>query len=146
MIKEVYSDIYLVIFLFNFNFFFCVVFIIGVFCGIGLEIVVLYVCVGVFFVVFGVRFGFDVIVKVVIDVVKEVGWLELVVFLVQVDIFNVKSIEVVVGLVKEKFGRLDVIVNNVGVLKDMGYCFVELDFEEWFSNYEINVKGLYLVF
>src|SRR5687768_14306701 len=140
MTKEVHSDTYPAISPLNSNFSSRAVFITGASRGIGLEIAVSYARAGASFVALGARSGLDATVKAVIDAAKEAGRPEPVVLPVQVDISDATSVEAAAGLVKEKFRRLDVIVNNAGVLKDMGHRFAESDPEEWFSNYEINVK------
>lgn len=145
MTKEVHSDTYPAISPLDANLSSRAVFITGASRGIGQEIAISYARAGASHIALGARSGLDVTMAAVLDAAKEAGRDEPVVLPVQVDISNAKSVESAAARIKEKFGRLDVIVNNAGVLQDMGHPFAESDPEAWFGNYEVNVKGPYLI-
>lgn len=69
---------------------------------------------------------------------------ELKVLKLSVDVADEKSVSEAALIVKESFDRLDVLVNNVGILEE--FKFVEdSDPSTWWSVWEVNVKGTYLV-
>jgi 3-oxoacyl-[acyl-carrier protein] reductase len=63
----------------------------------------------------------------------------------QCDVRNVAEVEALAGQVTERFGKLDVLVNNVGhhlwVFKEIS----ELSDEEWDAQYAINLRHMFLV-
>jgi NAD(P)-dependent dehydrogenase (short-subunit alcohol dehydrogenase family) len=59
------------------------------------------------------------------------------------DITNSMEIEDMVGKVKEKFGRIDLLVNNAcAPIKRTP--FLELDLDEWRQVFEVNVNGTFI--
>ncbi|KAB5529066.1 2-(S)-hydroxypropyl-CoM dehydrogenase [Coniochaeta sp. 2T2.1] len=62
----------------------------------------------------------------------------------QGDVTSASDCERVVRLALEKFGRLDVLVNNVGVGGASGTA-VEVDMESWAKGLEINVSSMVLM-
>jgi NAD(P)-dependent dehydrogenase (short-subunit alcohol dehydrogenase family) len=62
----------------------------------------------------------------------------------QGDVTSASDCERVVKLALEKFGRLDVLVNNVGVGGAAGTA-VEVDMESWAKGLEINVSSMVLM-
>lgn len=62
----------------------------------------------------------------------------------QGDVTSASDCERVVQLALEKFGRLDVLVNNVGVAGASGTA-VEVDMEDWAKGLEINVSSMVLM-
>lgn len=62
---------------------------------------------------------------------------------VKMEVTNFKSVSNAAAEVERKFGRLDVIINNAGVI-DMT-TIIESDPETWWNVWEVNVKGPYLV-
>lgn len=62
----------------------------------------------------------------------------------KVDITNVASVEQAFETVKSEFKSLDILVNNAGY--GSRYVSVtESDPEQWWRNFEVNVKGVYLM-
>ncbi|KAH8695554.1 2-(S)-hydroxypropyl-CoM dehydrogenase [Talaromyces proteolyticus] len=62
----------------------------------------------------------------------------------QADVTSASDCESVVKLALEKFGRLDILVNNVGVAGALGTA-VEVDMEKWAKGLEINVSSMVLM-
>lgn len=60
------------------------------------------------------------------------------------DVTSAKDCEGVVKFALEKFGRLDVLVNNVGIAGAAGTA-VEVDMDKWAKGLEINVSSMVLM-
>lgn len=59
---------------------------------------------------------------------------------VRTDVTNVGSVQAMVKAVEERFGRVDVLVNNVGWVRDA--LFMEKPREEWEREVQINLWGM----
>jgi NADP-dependent 3-hydroxy acid dehydrogenase YdfG len=57
------------------------------------------------------------------------------------DVTNLESIDACVGAVKQKFGRIDVLVNNAGLASGLNPIDQARD-DEWIEMWEVNVLGL----
>ena len=62
---------------------------------------------------------------------------------VSTDVGNPESVDALFAKIKEKFGRLDVLVNNAGV-SGMGMNFEDIAFEQWQNIVDINLTGSFL--
>jgi len=62
---------------------------------------------------------------------------------VPTDVGNPESVAALFAQIKDKFGRLDVLVNNAGV-SGMGMNFEDIGFEQWQSIVNINLTGSFL--
>ena len=62
---------------------------------------------------------------------------------VPTDVGNPDSVNALFAQIKDKFGRLDVLVNNAGV-SGMGMNFEDIGFEQWQSIVNINLTGSFL--
>jgi NAD(P)-dependent dehydrogenase (short-subunit alcohol dehydrogenase family) len=65
------------------------------------------------------------------------------VLVIVLDITDRKSTEDAAALVEKEFGRLDIVVNNAGILKSG--MVTESDPDEWWETFNVNLKGPYLV-
>ncbi len=61
----------------------------------------------------------------------------------QMDVTKAQEITDVVNKVIQRFGTIDILINNAGV-STMGR-FTELSEEEWDNNMDVNIKGIWLV-
>lgn len=118
-----------------------VVFVIGVGVGLGWVYVLVFVERGVLVVVNdlggdfkGVGKGFLVVDKVVEEIRRRGGKV-----VVSYDL--VEEGEKVVKIVLDVFGRIDVVVNNVGILRDC--FFVRISDEDWDIIYRVYLWGLF---
>ena len=62
---------------------------------------------------------------------------------VPTDVGNADSVAALFAQIKDKFGRLDVLVNNAGV-SGMGMNFEDIGFEQWQNVVNINLTGSFL--
>ena len=62
---------------------------------------------------------------------------------VATDVGNPESVAALFAKIKEKFGRLDVLVNNAGVT-GMGMSFEDITFEQWQNVVNTNLTGSFL--
>ena len=62
---------------------------------------------------------------------------------VSADVGNPESVDALFAKIKEKFGHLDVLVNNAGV-SGMGMNFEDIAFEQWQNVVNINLTGSFL--
>ena len=62
---------------------------------------------------------------------------------VSADVGNPESVDALFAKIKQKFGRLDVLVNNAGV-SGMGMNFEDIAFEQWQNVVNINLTGSFL--
>ena len=63
--------------------------------------------------------------------------------LIEADVTNVKELDEMVSKAVEKFGRIDVLVNNAGINRDK--TFVKMSREEWDEVLNVNLKGVFNV-
>ena len=66
------------------------------------------------------------------------------VLLLELDVTNAQSVEKAATEVKKEFGKLNVLVNNAGILGQFG-MMVDSNPEEWWQVLDVNVRGPYLV-
>jgi glucose 1-dehydrogenase len=63
---------------------------------------------------------------------------------VRTDVARAADVEQLIGLVREQFGRLDVIVNNAGIAGRHNKELVETTEEDWDAIMGVNLRGLFL--
>lgn len=64
------------------------------------------------------------------------------IFFQKVDITSKKSVEAAVAEIMEKHGRIDILINNAGIIRDRS--FMKMTEEEWNSVVNVNLNGLYV--
>lgn len=77
------------------------------------------------------------------SVAKEIKELGAEVIAVKCDVSNEESVKEAVGEVLEKFGKIDILLNNAGVA--VRGDVVNLKEDEWDRSFNTNVKGIYLM-
>ena len=63
--------------------------------------------------------------------------------IIQADVSEAQAVEAMVNAVVERWGRLDVLVNNAGIGAGSEHPW-DLPVEEWWAVHEVNVKGPYI--
>lgn len=61
----------------------------------------------------------------------------------KLDVSDVESVDAAVQQVEAAFGRLDIVINNAGILNMQS--IVDSSPDDWWKIYEVNVKGPYLI-
>jgi 3-oxoacyl-[acyl-carrier protein] reductase len=61
--------------------------------------------------------------------------------LVQGDVSNRATLEEMAGQARDHFGRIDILINNAGLLRDRVFLFLQE--EDWDRVLEVNLKGVY---
>jgi 3-oxoacyl-[acyl-carrier protein] reductase len=64
-------------------------------------------------------------------------------YTIRVDVADADSVSELVGDVRERFGQVDVLVNNAGIVSHA--TLAQLELEEWQRVLEVNLTGVYLV-
>ncbi len=66
--------------------------------------------------------------------------------LVQADVASEADVVAMIGAIREKFGRLDVLCNNAGTTTSgLAWQFEDIDVEDWDRIFGVNVRGVFLV-
>lgn len=60
------------------------------------------------------------------------------------DVSNEAQVQAMVSSVQERHGRLDVAVNNAGILGPLGKLLTDVDEHEWDRAMDVNLKGVFL--
>ncbi|KAM5341953.1 hypothetical protein ACJ41O_014984 [Fusarium nematophilum] len=60
------------------------------------------------------------------------------------DVADPSSVDASAAKVRSEFGRLDIVINNAGILTGSGKI-ADSDPEGWMRNFDVNSKGFYLV-
>ncbi len=64
------------------------------------------------------------------------------IFFQKVDVADRESVEAAVGEIMEKYGRIDVLINNAGVIRDRS--FLKMSEDEWNTVVNVNLNSLYV--
>ncbi|KAI9467354.1 NAD-P-binding protein [Lactarius psammicola] len=62
---------------------------------------------------------------------------------VPTDVRDPKATEAAVQATLERFGRLDVLIANAGVLNNMNQKLADKDPDRWWNTFEVNIRGVY---
>ena len=63
------------------------------------------------------------------------------IFFQKVDITNREEIDAAVSEIMDRFGRIDILINNAGIIRDKS--FLKMSDEEWDTVLNVNLKGAY---
>ncbi|KAF2714940.1 oxidoreductase-like protein [Pleomassaria siparia CBS 279.74] len=121
------------------------VFITGASKGVGKAAAISYAQAGASGIALGARSPLEEVAKEVVAAARKANRKEPQVLTLQLDVTSVKSVADAAAEVSKAFDdRLDILVNNAGYLSSF-VPIVESDPDEWWRDWEVNVKGVYLM-
>lgn len=145
MTTEVHNDTYPAISPLNFDLASRAIFITGATRGLGQAMAVSFARAGASHIAIASRGDASETVEAMKDAAKKAGRHEPQILPLKVSVSEPESVKAAAREVKEQFGRLDIVINNAGVLAARNSSIIDTDPEEWMSNFEINMKGPYLI-
>lgn len=74
---------------------------------------------------------------------REVGRPAPKVLQLKLDVSDADSVDAAISQLDKEFGRLDIVINNAGILNMQSIAGSNPD--DWWKIYEVNVKGPYLI-
>ncbi|KAF2718214.1 putative 2-(R)-hydroxypropyl-CoM dehydrogenase [Polychaeton citri CBS 116435] len=120
------------------------VFISGASKGIGRQIALSFAQAGASFIAIGARSSMEDVEKEVKSAAQAAGKEEPRILAIKLDVTDVQSVDDAVREIGNAFGRLDIVINNAGVLG--GYKKIhESDPDEWWQTWNVNLRGPYLI-
>ncbi|KAF2164506.1 hypothetical protein M409DRAFT_25383 [Zasmidium cellare ATCC 36951] len=120
------------------------VFIAGASKGVGRDTAASYAKAGASYIAIGARSSLSDTENDVKTAAKKAGRSEPQILLLKLDITDQKNVDAAVKEIGEKFGKLDVVINNAGVFAGRGLVG-ESDPEDWWWCMNVNLRGPYLV-
>lgn len=140
----VHSDSYPAIDPRQFDFSGKAVFITGGSRGLGRAMVLSFVRAGASFVAAGARSDMSQLAKDVAATAESANLKPPKFLPVNVDVADPESVEDAAALIESEFGRIDIVINNAGLLGSHG-GIAATDPEEWWNIMSVNLRGPYLV-
>ncbi|KAI1169678.1 NAD(P)-binding protein [Nemania sp. FL0916] len=120
------------------------VFISGATRGIGKGIAVSFAKAGASMIAIAARSDLSETTQALKAAAASAGRPEPKILALKVDVTSQTSVDAAAAEIKKTFGRIDVVVNNAGLLSGKGFV-AEADPEMWWTTVEVNLKGPYLV-
>ncbi|KAF8846944.1 NAD(P)-binding protein [Acephala macrosclerotiorum] len=120
------------------------VFVAGASRGIGLAIAISFAQAGSAQIAIGARSDLSSQKQDLLDAASKAGRAEPKILCVKLDITSQFSTEEAAKLVEKEFGKLDILINNVGVLGTPA-LIADSDPDTWWETWNVNLKGPYLV-
>ncbi|KAI0869410.1 NAD(P)-binding protein [Hypoxylon argillaceum] len=120
------------------------VFITGATRGIGKAIGISFAKTGTSMIAIGARSDLDETAQTIKAAAASAGKPEPKILALKLDVTGQASVDAAAAEIKEAFGRIDIVVNNAGLLSGRG-LIAETDPEAWWNTMAVNVKGPYLV-
>lgn len=119
------------------------VFISGASRGLGRAMSASFAKSGASYIAIGARSDLSATIKEMREASGAAGKPEPKVLPVQFDVTNRHSVEKAVTAVKDAFGRIDIVINNAGVLT--AGKIADADPDEWWRTFQVNLVGPYLL-
>ncbi|KAH7357372.1 oxidoreductase-like protein [Pyrenochaeta sp. MPI-SDFR-AT-0127] len=112
--------------------------------GVGKATAISYARAGASGIAIAARSSLDSVAKEIKEAAKNAGRSNPNVVIVNLDVTDRNSVEAATKVVSEAFdGRVDILINNAGSLSSFK-GIPETDPDEWWRDWEVNVKGIYL--
>ncbi|KAK5167158.1 uncharacterized protein LTR77_007888 [Saxophila tyrrhenica] len=112
--------------------------------GLGRSMALSYARAGASQIAVGARSNLSKVASDCKTAAKEAGKQEPEVLCLVMDITDQSSVERACRRIGEEFGKLDVVINNAGVIGDM-VSIGDSTLDSWWQTYNVNVRGPYLV-
>ncbi|KAJ8110760.1 hypothetical protein ONZ43_g5791 [Nemania bipapillata] len=112
--------------------------------GIGKGIGISFAKAGASMIAIGARSELSETVQAIKAAATSAGKPEPKILSLKIDVTSQASVDAAATKIKEAFGRIDIVVNNAGVLSGRG-LIAETDPDAWWNTMVVNVKGPYLV-
>ncbi|KAI3332242.1 NAD(P)-binding protein [Xylariaceae sp. AK1471] len=120
------------------------VFISGATKGLGKSISVSFAKAGASMIAIGARSNLGETAQAIREAAASVGKPEPKVLELKLDVTSQESVNAAAAEIKKAFGRIDIVVNNAGLLSGQG-LIAETDPDAWWNTMAVNVKGPYLM-
>ncbi|KAK6391433.1 hypothetical protein LTR65_004597 [Meristemomyces frigidus] len=120
------------------------VFISGASKGVGRAIAISFAKAGASYIAVGARSGLSEVSEAIKKAAKDSGRSEPSVLALKLDVTDRKSVEDAAARIEKEFGKLDVAINNAGVLGGTT-LIADSDPDVWWNTFTVNLRGPYLV-
>ncbi|EED22650.1 short-chain type dehydrogenase, putative [Talaromyces stipitatus ATCC 10500] len=120
------------------------IFVTGASRGLGCAMVLSFVRAGASFIAAGARSDMSHLAKDVATTAESTNREAPKFLAVNLNVADPKSVEDAAALVEREFGRIDIVINNAGLLGSHG-GITDTDPEEWWNIMSVNLRGPYLV-
>jgi len=85
----------------------------------------------------------DINIQKARQVASEVGELGVTAIAVKMDVTKKSEIDDMVTTVMDKFGKIDVLINNAGIVKTID--LIDMEYQDWLDVINVNLNGVFLV-
>jgi len=120
------------------------IFISGASKGVGRSIAIAFARAGASHIAIGARSDLSNTTEAINKAAEDAGRQQPKVLALKLEVTDQKSVEDAAKQIETEFGKLDVVVNNAGILGNLK-SIVDSDPEEWWSVMDVNLRGPYLI-
>ena len=112
--------------------------------GIGRSIALSFAKAGASYIAVGARSEMTALEKDIKEAATSVGKSVPKVLQIQLDVTSKESIDEAVATVEMEFEKIDIVINNAGVLGQFAFV-ADSDPDQWWNTWNVNVRGPYLI-
>ncbi|KAI1503712.1 hypothetical protein F5X99DRAFT_88427 [Biscogniauxia marginata] len=120
------------------------VFITGATKGLGRAMSISFAKAGTSMIAIGARSDLSETIQAMKEAVAKLGKPDPTILPLKLDVSNHESVHEAVAHIREKFGRLDIVINNAGIFSGTG-LIADSDPDGWKRCFDVNLLGPYLV-